>query len=111
VPFGPHDLWRRRDERILDLIEQRRREVKARHTRAGAGGGDRHPPRVGPHVEDILIRAMPANSTRCPPKGVVKMAVGVKDAHISRWRILRSANGSGWFMLLPPYVEASCART
>jgi hypothetical protein len=37
---------------------------------------------------------MPTNRTRCPATGVVNVAVGANDAHISRCRSLKAENGS-----------------
>ena len=87
------------DARVLTrLLEKFGGEVEAGDARAGPRRGDGDDAGAGAHVEHVSPAAMPANFTSCAATGVVNVAVGANDAHISRCRFLSSANGSDWFM-------------
>src|SRR5258708_2372882 len=97
-----HEFLDRADRRLHEqakvLHAQRRKAHGAsREERCVEAGRQalRDDRRVAPPTWRTASAPTPAHLTRRTATGVLNMAVGVKDAHISRWRLLRSANGSG----------------
>ena len=94
VAFGERDVNAGELRVLARDLEQRGREVKALTCAPARAAVIAATPVPVPTSSTVSPGAMPAKRTRCAETGVVNVAVGANDAHISRCRALNAENGS-----------------
>ena len=95
IAFGPGNAFLPGDASILVCDRQQfGREVQGADPGPGPCGGKATTPVPVPTSSSFWPGETPAKRTRWPAEGVVNMAVGENEAHISRCRFFSSANGS-----------------
>jgi hypothetical protein len=103
ISLEPLRVSERGYSRILARnVEQSRRQVEPVIDAPARAAVIATTPVPVPTSSTVSLGLTSANSTRCAATGVVKAAVGANDAHISRWRVFRSANGSTVDDIAPP---------